>query len=114
MLAGKTPLWTYVLAESVATSYPVRDGKITGALLHPFHLGPVGGRIVAETFVGIIANDPNSVINTPSFRPDPRYTTMLGQFGFADLIRAVTQPNSASVGSRVLLPIVHGPRRPRP
>ena len=105
-LAGKTPLWTYVLAESVATSYPVRDGRIVGALLHPYHLGPVGGRIVAETFVGLIQNDPNSVINTPNFRPDPHYTGPAGQFGFADLVRAVTQPK----GYQIWMPLVVSPR----
>ncbi len=42
-----------------------------------------------ETFVGLIANDPNSIINHPEFQPDPAY--MSGKrFSFADLIRIAT------------------------
>ena len=63
---GKAPLWVYVLAESTATAYTVRDGAIVGKQRAPFRLGPVGGRIVAETFVGLLASDPNSILNTVS------------------------------------------------
>ena len=112
MLAGKTPLWTYVLAESLATSYPVRDGKISGELLHPYRLGPVGGRIIAETFVGLIQNDANSVINASGFRPNVRYTTTLGKFGFADIVRVATRsgtantPNTNAPNNRIALPFI--------
>ena len=63
--AGKAPLWTYVLAEAVAGAYRVQDGAITSAQLRPFRLGPVGGAIVAETIVGLMASDPASVLNRP-------------------------------------------------
>lgn len=56
--AGKTPLWVYVLAEAAAQS-----GSDAG------RLGPVGGRLVAETIVGLLANDPNSVVSRPGARP---------------------------------------------
>ena len=46
--ADNAPLWTYILAESVASAYRVRDGHIVGPQVRPFRLGPVGGRIVAE------------------------------------------------------------------
>jgi hypothetical protein len=61
--AGKSPLWTYILAEATAEAYPVSGGKIVGEQRAPFRLGKVGGRIVAETFVGLLASDPNSVLN---------------------------------------------------
>ena len=64
--ANNAPLWTYVLAESIAHAYPVRNGVITGAQNAPFRLGPVGGRIVTETFVGLMANDKSSIINADS------------------------------------------------
>ena len=64
--AGKTPLWVYVLAEATATAYTVRNGAIVGKQRAPFQLGAVGGRIVAETFVGLLASDPHSILNTMS------------------------------------------------
>ena len=66
--AGKAPLWTYVMAEATANAFPVSDGKITGAQRAPFRLGAVGGRIVAETFVGLLASDPASILNSASYR----------------------------------------------
>jgi hypothetical protein len=67
-LAGKTPLWAYILAESTASAYRVVDGAIVGQQRAPFRLGPVGSQIVAETFVGLLASDPNSIINTQQSR----------------------------------------------
>lgn len=67
-LAGRSPLWAYVLAEAVNGSYRVVDGKIVGPQRAPFRLGPVGSRIVAETFVGLLASDPTSILGT-SQRP---------------------------------------------
>src|SRR5262249_39224029 len=81
--AGKAPLWTYVLAEPTATAYNVHDGHIDGAPRAPMRLGPVGREIVAETFVGLMAADPTSVLFDPSFRPDPTFVRN-GQFGFRD------------------------------
>ena len=61
--ADNAPLWTYILAESVASAYRVRDGHIVGPQVRPFRLGPVGGRIVAETIVGLLSSDPASIIS---------------------------------------------------
>ncbi len=44
---GELPAWLYMLAESKITS----DGA---------RIGPTGSRVIAETFAGIIAGDPNS------------------------------------------------------
>ena len=57
-----TPLWLYVLAEAKVAA----GGK---------HLGPVGGRIVAEVLAGMLAADPSSFVNakepwTPRVRDD--------------------------------------------
>ena len=52
-----TPLWYYVLKEAEV----VADG---------LHLGPVGGRIVAEVFIGLLQTDPGSyVVTKPRWRP---------------------------------------------
>ena len=52
-----TPLWYYVLAEAKA----MEDG---------LNLGPVGGRIVAETLIGLLRADPTSYLSLyPGFRP---------------------------------------------
>ena len=52
-----TPLWYYVLAEAKTAT----DG---------LHLGPVGGRIVAETLIGLLRADPTSYLAVnPGFRP---------------------------------------------
>ena len=52
-----TPLWYYALAEAKAAA----NGE---------HLGPVGGRIVAETLIGLLRADPTSYLRRyPSFRP---------------------------------------------
>ncbi len=55
--ATSTPLWYYVLAEAKAAA----DG---------LNLGPVGGRIVTETLIGLLRADPASYLNAyPRFRP---------------------------------------------
>jgi hypothetical protein len=56
-LAVSTPLWYYFLAEAeLATG---------GAAL-----GPAGGRIVAETLIGLLRSDPTSYLSRyPSFEP---------------------------------------------
>ena len=55
--ATKTPMWYYELAEAKA----VNDG---------LHLGPVGGRIVAETILGILRDDQGGYLNqNPDFQP---------------------------------------------
>ncbi len=57
--AGKTPLWLYILCEGARNvvldaTEPVR---VNGATLPRPALGPVGGRIVAETMIGIMLGD---------------------------------------------------------
>jgi hypothetical protein len=58
--ASSTPLWYYMLAEAKLA---------TGGLT----LGPVGGRIVAETLIGLLRADPTSYLSVY-----PRFTPFLG------------------------------------
>jgi hypothetical protein len=85
-----TPLWYYILreAELYGTTRDTSD---------PFggqHLGPVGSRIIAETFVGLLWTDTSSVLHDKSFRP------FLG----------LTAPFSAGVGYKLsdLFRYAHG------
>lgn len=78
------PLWTYVLAETVESDVTIKTTK--GDRKHTTRtLGPVGGRIVAETIVGLIAYDSSSYLSL-----DPLWTpTKLmvnGKFGLRELI----------------------------
>jgi hypothetical protein len=76
---GKAPLWFYVLAE--AQQQFKKDDT-------PIRLGPVGGRIVAETFIGLLLGDPHSFLNqSPEWKPNRS-----GTFTMADLIRTATSP----------------------
>jgi len=56
-LTGRAPLWFYVLREA--------EAKAESA-----GLGPVGGRIVAEVLIGLLAGDPLSYLSVfPSWQP---------------------------------------------
>jgi len=78
--AGKAPLWAYILAESTAHAYRIENGAIVGNQKAPFTLGPVGGRIVAETFVGLLLSDSNSILNSSTTRQSPSPTTIKALF----------------------------------
>jgi hypothetical protein len=58
--AASTPLWYYILAEA-----KIAAGGLT--------LGPVGGRIVTETLIGLLRADPASYLSR-----DPRFQPFLG------------------------------------
>jgi hypothetical protein len=54
---NSTPLWYYVLKEAEV----IEDG---------LHLGPVGGRIVAEVLIGLLQSDPSSyLVQKPRWTP---------------------------------------------
>jgi hypothetical protein len=80
-LAGHAPLWFYVLKEAEI-------------LAGSAHLGPVGGRIVAEVLIGLLAGDPLSYLGvapswTPTLGPTP------GTFSLSDLINiAIPAPDA--------------------
>ena len=66
------PLWTYVLAEAMNNreqpdpAIPVTPGSHVSTP----QLGPVGGRIVAEVFLGLLFADPGSYLSSnPGWTP---------------------------------------------
>ncbi|MEI7057804.1 heme peroxidase family protein [Nocardioides sp. CCNWLW239] len=70
---GPAPLWFYILKEAELLA----GGR---------HLGPVGGRIVAEVFLGLLALDPTSYLrNDPAWRPTLPAATS-GEFTMVDLL----------------------------
>jgi hypothetical protein len=75
--AVSTPLWYYILAEA-----KIAAGGV--------NLGPVGGRIVTETLIGLLRADPASYLNLY-----PRFEPFLG----TDLALGST-PNTAITGNR--------------
>jgi hypothetical protein len=79
---GNAPLWYYVLAEA---QQAFEDDAT------PIRLGPVGGRIVAEVFIGLLLGDQYSFLSQyPSWRPFKQFTadgTEEGKFGMAELIK---------------------------
>ena len=84
--ADNCPLWTYVLAETEVTEMlvPTTTGDRG---VNTRQLGPVGGRIVAETFVGLLTGDSSSYLSVdPLWTPLPAYQKS-GKFGLAELIR---------------------------
>ena len=64
------PLWTYILAEAmnkqIKVPIPVQESiSITSP-----QLGEVGGRIVAEVFLGLMFGDNNSLLSLePAWKP---------------------------------------------
>jgi hypothetical protein len=83
----QVPLWFYVLAEAQAgwaaraVSAPGDKGAKDAV---PSLLGPVGGRLVAESFIAMMLNDLASVLNAGAdWRPRP---TSRGRFARPELI----------------------------
>ena len=75
-LDRSTPLWYYILREADVA----HDG---------LHLGPVGGRIVAEVFLGLLEMDDESYLNVDGgWRPTlPQRSGVTGDdFTMADLL----------------------------
>jgi hypothetical protein len=73
--ATSTPLWFYILREAEL----MQDG---------LRLGPVGGRIVGEVFIGLLETDPNSFLNAqPDFKPTlPTNTGNAEDFRMVDFL----------------------------
>lgn len=85
--AGNCPLWTYILAETVPVDVTVKTNQ-GDKVIQTRKLGEVGGRIVAETFVGLLLKDSSSYLaQDPRWQPDPALTTG-GVFGLRELIAA--------------------------
>jgi hypothetical protein len=73
---GEAPLWFYILKEAELPPYNAQ------------RLGPVGGRIMAETLVGLLQRDPNSYLYlNAAWKPTPPIAPATGKFSFVDLLR---------------------------
>jgi hypothetical protein len=76
---GNAPLWYYVLAEA--------QQGFNGNDAAPIRLGPVGGRIVTEVFVGLLLGDHHSfLVQDPTWSPQSAFTSDGGRFGMAELV----------------------------
>jgi hypothetical protein len=70
-----TPLWYYTLKEA-------------GAMAEGLHLGPVGGRVVAEVIIGLLQSDPNSWVATnPRWKPTLPPGNTSGTFKITDFLK---------------------------
>lgn len=70
--AGNCPLWTYILAEAMQNhEQPDPTIPVTEAVtISTPQLGPVGGRIVAEVFLGLLFADPSAYLHAdPTWVP---------------------------------------------
>jgi hypothetical protein len=78
--AGNAPLWYYILAEA--------QQQFDGNDATPIRLGPVGGRIVAEVFIGLMQADSHSYLRqNRNFKPMPEVVNATTkQFNMADLL----------------------------
>jgi hypothetical protein len=77
--AGNAPLWYYILAEA---QQAFEDNST------PIRLGPVGGRIVTEVFVGLLLGDQHSFLSQePTWKPFEAFTNNENEFGIAELIK---------------------------
>ena len=82
---GNCPLWTYILAEAfnnpTTDDIPVTEKKKIGTP----QLGPVGGRIVAEVFLGLMFGDNDSYLHQHGhWQP---IVTNKGEFRLKDLVK---------------------------
>jgi hypothetical protein len=78
---GDSPLWFYILREAEL-------------LAGSQHLGPVGGRIVAEVLIGLLIGDQLSWLNIePDWQPP---LAQNGRFGVPELIRYAEGDQTAS------------------
>jgi hypothetical protein len=86
-LAGRAPLWFYILKEA-----KVQRGAE--------HLGAVGGRIVAEVLIGLLAGDPLSFLGVqPNWRPSAEASPLParneGEFTLSDIVNfAIPAPDA--------------------
>jgi hypothetical protein len=76
------PLWTYVLAEAMHHQTPVKIPVKENVSITTPRLGPVGGGIVMEVFLGLMFEDPTSLLSSDhTWRPkNPNY-------GLKDLVK---------------------------
>lgn len=83
VFANNCPLWTYILAETRKFMEPVKAPVKEDVTILTPRLGPVGGRIVAEVFLGIMFGDGDSYLSK-----DPQWQPPSGaDFKLKDLVK---------------------------
>jgi hypothetical protein len=70
------PLWTYILAEAANNRTAVPIPVQPAMKINTPQLGPVGGRIVAEVFLGMLFGDNDSFLTA-----DPEWVPTIGKAG---------------------------------
>jgi hypothetical protein len=82
---GKCPLWTYILAEAATTQTSVSIPVTPATKVTTPQLGSVGGRIVAEVFLGMLFGDNDSYLSA-----DPEWIPTIGKakgsFALRDIV----------------------------
>jgi hypothetical protein len=87
-LRRSTPLWYYILCEAEKRL----GDEATATAPAGRHLGPVGGRIVAEVLVGLLEGDPTSYLRQePPWRPGELGTG--SDFTMARLVEIAQRPS---------------------
>jgi len=71
VFAKNCPLWTYILAEAMKHQQTVKIPVNKEVSITTPRLGPVGGRIVAEVFLGLMFGDNHSLLSlAPKWIPE--------------------------------------------
>jgi len=94
---NRAPLWYYILAEAqLEIQKAAQQGGLNEKEINhiPTRLGPVGGRIVGEVFVGLLFGDSHSYLRQyPGWKPIPEFRRTQdgtfnpnGDFGVPELI----------------------------
>jgi hypothetical protein len=82
---GKCPLWTYILAEAAAKKVTVSIPVAPPTEISTPQLGDVGGRIVAEVFLGMLFGDNDAFLSSdPEWTPD--IESAKDQFALRDIV----------------------------
>ncbi|WP_293901229.1 peroxidase family protein [Phenylobacterium sp.] len=99
----RTPLWYYILreAEYYGCTRELPEAYLAGIVAAGEdpeavkqedlnyggqHMGPVGSRVVLETFLGLLSYDEKSFIHQPTWRPHAKLNTGGGDFTLGKLI----------------------------
>jgi hypothetical protein len=82
VFANNCPLWTYILAEAAHHREDVRIPVSEHVTIKTPRLGPVGGRIVAEVFLGLLFGDSTSFL-----RHDPDWRPREAPYSLKDFVR---------------------------
>lgn len=98
--AGNAPLWYYVLAEAQyewkqRVKAEGKENNEDAANAVPVRLGKVGGRIVAETIIGLMLGDRNSYLRQDPNGTPKQWADMDEDFNILKLL-TITLPKPAA------------------